>query len=327
MRRATAVPSAALRGALVSRCVSRVCKSGIVMQYVRNHWSTHKNDCKRRKAELRDEALFKDPPAMEDCPICFLPMPVNIFSCASFPPATLSSVPVHDFAIANEGLEDKHMEQYLPCCGKNICRGCFHSSASTRLVLGLGLQCPFCNSDHSNKTDEEIVEETMKRVAVNDAGAICIMASYHYYGLKGVQQDQDRAVELYTRAADLGLNKMAHFCLGMHYDEVGDIKKTKFHYEAAAMAGHEMARNNIGTLEYNSGNIERAVKHWKIAASTADHRAMHELRTLFEEGLVSRDAIDSTLTAYNNSCAEMRSEARDKYLRIILRMNESTNNN
>jgi TPR repeat protein len=166
----------------------------------------------------------------------------------------------------------------------------------------------------------------MKRVAVNDAGAICILANYHCYGSKGVHQDQDRAVELYTRAADLGLNKIAHFCLGTHYHEVGDIKKTKFHYEAAAMAGHEMARTNIGTLEYNSGNIERAVRHWKIAASTGEHRAMHELRISFEQGHVNRETINSTLFAYNNSCTEMRSEARDKYLRIVLRMNESTNN-
>ena len=31
---------------------------------------------KAQKAELlHDEALFKDPPLKEDCPICFLPMP------------------------------------------------------------------------------------------------------------------------------------------------------------------------------------------------------------------------------------------------------------
>ena len=40
----------------------------------RNHWSKHKKDCKRRAAEIHDEALFKDPPAKEDCPICFLPI-------------------------------------------------------------------------------------------------------------------------------------------------------------------------------------------------------------------------------------------------------------
>lgn len=31
-------------------------------------------------------------------------------------------------------------------------------------------------------------------------------------------------------------------------------------------------------------------------------------------GRVSRESIISTLTAYNNSCAEMKSEARDKYI-------------
>ena len=48
---------------------------------------THKKQCKRRAAE--HEALFKDPPAKEDCPICFLPMPVKLIYCASLPPASM----------------------------------------------------------------------------------------------------------------------------------------------------------------------------------------------------------------------------------------------
>jgi hypothetical protein len=47
---------------------------------------------------------------------------------------------------------------------------------------------------------------------------------------------------------------------------------------------------------------------------------MHLLRTLFEEGVVSRESINSTLAAYNNSCAEMRREAREAY---ILTMTET----
>jgi hypothetical protein len=35
----------------------------------RNHWPTHKKQCKLRAAELRDEELFKDPPLKEDCPL------------------------------------------------------------------------------------------------------------------------------------------------------------------------------------------------------------------------------------------------------------------
>ena len=57
---------------------------------------------------------------------------------------------------------------------------------------------------------------------------------------------------------------------------------------------------------------------WKIAASAGCFRAMHRLIAFVEKGVVSRESIDSTLNAYNNSCVEMRSEARDAYIRDII---------
>ena len=73
-------------------------------------------------------------------------------------------------------------------------------------------------------------------------------------------------MEFWTQAAKLGSSDP--LCrLGINYDERGDLKKAKFHYEAAAMAGHEVARHNLGCMEYESGNMERAVKHCIIAAS------------------------------------------------------------
>jgi hypothetical protein len=64
----------------------KACKSCMLVKYCnptcqRNHWSKHKKQCKERAAELRDEALFKHPPAKEDCPICFLPMPDKNILC------------------------------------------------------------------------------------------------------------------------------------------------------------------------------------------------------------------------------------------------------
>jgi len=47
-------------------------------------------------------------------------------------------------------------------------------------------------------------------------------------------------------------------------------------------------------MEDNSGNMERAVKHWTIAASAGHYEAMHVLRTGFEGGEISRKSIDST---------------------------------
>ena len=62
------------------------------------HRPQHKKACKQRAAELHDEVLFKDPPSREECPICMLPLPLDMEHAA-----------------------------YYPCCGKLICNGCIGS--------------------------------------------------------------------------------------------------------------------------------------------------------------------------------------------------------
>jgi TPR repeat protein len=219
------------------------------------------------------------------------------------------SVPIYDYALANEGLASKATKQFYSCCGKRICVGCVQSFAKSG---NLG-KCPFCNSERADKTDEESLEELMRRVEANDAGAMTALADSYCLELLGLQQDQERAMELWKRAADLGYSH-AHYNLGIEYHQRGNMKKKKFHNEAAAMAGHEVARNNLGCAEAQSGNMERAVNHFKIAASAGNHHAMNNLLIAFNKGLVPQDEIESALTSYNNSCAEMRSKARDGIL-------------
>jgi TPR repeat protein len=184
--------------------------------------------------------------------------------------------------------------------------------------------CPHCRADKRSKTDEERVKELKKRVKVNDSGAMYILGNSYGRGFLGLPQDHAKGIELLAKAAGLGSSE-AHFELGVHFDEAGDSKKERFHYEAAAMAGHENARVNLGLMELQSGNTERAVKHWMIAASAGSFRAMHNLRTAFEDGLVSRDTIEPTLTAYNNSCVEMRSKARDAAIQLEVDTNYTIN--
>ena len=293
----------------------KACKSCMLVRYCnvncqKNHWSTHKTLCKRRSAELRDEALFKDPPAKKDCPICFLPVPTKAISCVSLPPATISSVPIKDFVNEHEELATHNMEYYYSCCGKSICGGCaysFRESENNR-------SCPFCKTDRIGKTDKERVKQMMKRVEANDAGAIYALGSNYFHGKLGLHQDRDKAMELWKQAAKMGFSK-AHFALGTEFYDGGDLKKAKFHYEEAAMAGHEDARFNLGIIEGRSGNVERGFKHWIIAASAGDCNAMYNLQQAFEKGYsVSEETINSTLAAYNTSCAEMRSETRDIFI-------------
>ena len=72
-------------------------------------------------------------------------------------------------------------------------------------------------------------------------------------------------------------------------------------------------------MEAQSGNMEQAFKYWTTAASAGSHQAIHTLLVLFNNSLLSRDTIDSCLTAYNNSYAEMRSEARENFIRAFIK--------
>jgi TPR repeat protein len=230
------------------------------------------------------------------------------------------SVPINDYAIANEELANKTMKQYYECCGKSICGGCIYSFHES----GNNDKCPFCNSERMGKTDDEKVDELMKRVDVNDAAAMYLLGNDYYHGILGLQQDREKALELYTRAAKLGSSDV-HYELGINFHGGGDVKKAKSHYETAAMAGHESARYNLGIMEGKSGNAKRGLKHLRIAASAGDYGAMYALLRAFNQSAVSRESMDSTLTAYNKSCAEMRSKARDSFIRFEMRQTERNN--
>jgi len=61
-----------------------------------------------------------------------------------------------------------------------------------------------------------------------------------------------------------------------------------------------------------------------IAASAGSYLAMNAMRSCFENGIdIDRESLDSTLTAYNTSCGEMRGEARDAYICSFLGKYES----
>jgi TPR repeat protein len=153
----------------------------------------------------------------------------------------------------------------------------------------------------------------MKRVDANDAIAMGMLGSYYNHGQLGLQQDHNKAIELWTQSAHLGCSK-AHISLSHEYCDLGDMKKA-----TAAMAGHEGARHNLGCTEFESGDRERAVtvKHWTIAASAGEYMSMQNLLGEFKQGFVIRAIIvDTTLSAYNTSCAGMRSDSRETLLYV-----------
>ena len=130
-----------------------------------HHQSQHEHEYDERAAAIEDilkheEALFKQPPLKEECPICFLTLPSLMTG-----------------------------SKYQTCCLKVICSGCIHAVNK----MDGNAKCPFCRVP-TPKSDEEIVERTKKHIEMDDAEAIYNLGCYYYHGRLGMSKDLEKAL-------------------------------------------------------------------------------------------------------------------------------------
>ena len=251
----------------------------------KKHRKKHKKDCERRVAELHDEKLFKQPPPVsEDCPICFLRMP-----------------------LLGSG------QLYMACCGKVICCGCIHA-ADARDKNSASL-CPFCRTPPPN-TEEEMVEGYRKRIEVNnDPLAFYNMGGFYAHGQCGLPRNYARALELWHRAAELGhsgsyftIGEACRLGLGVNID-----KEKAVHYceLAAAMSGGVYARHTLGKMEYEAGNIDRALKHLMISTNDGHKKSLQGIKQFYSDGYATKEDYTEALRSYQEYLDEIKSEQRD----------------
>ena len=115
---------------LVKYCSDNGCQE--------NHKEQHEEECKKRLAEIRDDDLFTQPDEshLGDCPICYLPLPINVSN------------------------------MFMPCCSKRICNGCDYANKEREKEAGLYPRCAFCREPLA-KSDEECDKHCMERVKAN----------------------------------------------------------------------------------------------------------------------------------------------------------------
>ena len=245
-----------------------------------DHKSEHEDACKKRAAELRDEILFKQPESnyLGDCPICSLPLSI-----------------------------DTDKSTLMPCCSKVICDGCDHANENREKEARLVPSCPFCR-EPTPESDEECDKQVMKRVEANDPAAMC---------QQGVKQhekgDYRSAFDYWTKAAALG-DTDAHSKLSYLYRKAEYVQKDEekevYHLEEAAIGGAPYARYFLGWHEYDNGNIERAVKHWIIAATQGEDGSIKALMGAFRGGLISKEELAATLRAHKAAVDATKSPQR-----------------
>jgi len=288
-------------GAAVSVCancgkegddVNNVCNKCKQVRYCnaackKKHRHKHKKECEehirlatekhdeelRLAAELHDEALFKEPPSQYgDCPVCFLQLPSLETGSA-----------------------------YYSCCGKVVCCGCGYAPVyDNQGNIVAEKKCPFCRIPWYNST-EEAMARLKKRVEVDDPNAIYTFGCYYARGLGGFPQDMNKALELFRRAGKLGHSE-AYGCIGNSYNfgsgsEVNK-EKARHYYELAAMGGCTTARFNLGNGEVRAGNIDRALKHYMIAAGSGDSESLKNVKILYAKGDATKEDYTTALRSY-----------------------------
>jgi hypothetical protein len=243
----------------------------------KKHKSKHKKKCEKRAAELFDEALFKEHPG-EECLICMLPLSVY---------DTHTGITFHS------------------CCGKEIMR----KTGGKNMEL-----CPFCKTPNT-MSEEEHIKRLNKLMKKGNAGAFNLIAGYYAQGILGMSQDQAKANELWLKAGELGCAE-AYYNLGCSYEEgtgvESDMKKAMHYYELAAMNGDVQGRHNIGCSEGYAGNLERAYKHFKLAARAGYTKSLDLVKHGFMNGHVTKEEYAKTLREYQKSQDEAKSDMRDK---------------
>ena len=145
---------------------------------------------------------------------------------------------------------------------------------------------------------------------MNDPVALCELGKARYH--EGVYEE---AVEYNAKAAKLG-DMGAHFELACYYEEgLGvekDMKKAVYHLEEAAIGGHTGARNNVGCYEGRNGRIDRAVKHFIIAAKQGEDDALKVVKENFRRGYVSKEEYATALRGHQAAVDATKSEQRAK---------------
>ena len=129
--------------------------------------------------------------------------------------------------------------------------------------------------------------------------------------------DHAKANELYLKAGELGCVD-AYYNLGVVYRTGNgaeiDKKKAKHYYELAAMNGDVAARHNLGCLEGQAGNHQRAMKHFIISARAGHTKSLNNVKKGYVAGHVTKEDYANTLREYQKSQDEMKSQAREKAL-------------
>ena len=130
-----------------------------------------------------------------------------------------------------------------------------------------------------------------------------------------MQKDMRRAIYLWEEAAELGCIG-ALFELAYSYDYGTGVQEDKAKaaefYEKATMRGHAESRCNLGFIEKEKGDDDRAVRHFMISAQMGDEISVENIKAMFMNGIATKEQYAEALKGYQYAVKEWKSRDRDE---------------
>ena len=258
---------------------------------------------KKVEEELKGADLFAPLPPTEDCAVCLVPLSRAASNIV-----------------------------YFSCCGNMICVGCVEENAALikkqneenaakSTLTCKSDTCPFCRE--SRPSPDEHVRRLEARALKNDHVALKSLGSYFMEGIRGLPKDHLKALDYWIRAVELAspgacveIGKSYHDGNGVSVDK----ERVALFNRVGALRGEIVARYNIGSLEYKSGNHEIGIRHWKIAAEAGLQESLNALRKIYNadgkmtgKEFISKEYLESTYRACHEAQMEVKTDEREKH--------------
>ena len=247
---------------------------------------------KKLGEELKGADLFAPIPPVEDCPICMVPR---------------SRLTRGSYAMA--------------CCGKFICHGCYKENKGSVRKEEKENVCSFCRSKLYSAFEEGLMMQLERRIERhNDPSAY---NSLGWMILHGKTKKALKALDCFIRGAELGSKEACgniSNCFSEGRGVAQNTEKAFFFLRISALRGGVISHHNVGCHEYDLGNHDVGIRHWKVAAEAGSRASLDRLKRIYNANgrapgreFISKDYLDWLYRECHEAQKEVRTESREKY--------------
>ena len=167
------------------------------------------------------------------------------------------------------------------------------------------------------------LRQLQARCLQNDHDAFKLLGDNYRKGDGGLAKDDLKAFDCYIRAVEHG-SAEACTCIGFSYDRgegvAVDKERAALFERVGALRGNITARHNIGCSEYDSGNHEIGIRHWKIAAEAGDQGSLDALKRIYNadgkmpgKEFISKEEMNTVYRSGHDAQMEVKTDEREKH--------------